>query len=169
MLIQCTKKLLDELKVTPVEAEETDPLLSWHANAMKIDRHKFLVLVNDKNRYGIVLYGLKAKDKKNLVQLLRKAIHEVFRSEAIDEEVITEYLSLLSHLTFAKTKNRTLVARLNKQCENVLFGEDYLDIDSIVQVAMSKLISSLLAGDGKGGYFHPNEAMYRDLLELKGI
>ncbi|MEM5016246.1 hypothetical protein WKH31_08165 [Metabacillus indicus] len=169
MLIQCTKKLLDELKVTPVEAEETDPLLSWHANAMKIDRHKFLVLVNDKNRYGIVLYGLKAKDKKNLDQLLIEAIREVFQSEAIDEEIINEYLNALSPLTFAKTKNRTLVARLNKQCENVLFGEKFLEKDTIVQVEMSKWISSLLAGDGTGGYFHPNEAMYRDLLELKGI
>ncbi|MEK3806958.1 hypothetical protein MHB63_10485 [Bacillus sp. FSL H8-0547] len=160
MLIQCTKKLLDELKVTPAEqAEEINPILSWHANSIKIGRHKFLVLVNDKNRYAIVLYGLKAKDKKNLDQLFRKAIHEVFQSEAIDEEVIKEYLNALSHLTFAKTKNRTLVARLNKQCENVLFGEKFLEIDSIVQVKMSKLISSLLAGDGKGGYFHPNEAM----------
>ncbi|MGD6794170.1 DUF6933 domain-containing protein [Metabacillus indicus] len=169
MLIQCTKKLLDELKVTPVEAKETDSLLSWHANAMKIGRHKFLVLVNDKNRYAIVLYGLKAKDKKNIDHLLRKAIYEVFQSEAINEEVINEYLSLLSHLTFAKTKNRTLVARLNKQCENVLFAEKFLEIDSIVQVEMSKWISSLLAGDGKGSYFHPNEAMYKDLLELKDI
>ncbi|MGP1909982.1 DUF6933 domain-containing protein [Metabacillus sp. JX24] len=168
MLIQCTKKLLDELKVTPVEAEETAPLLSWHANAMKFGRHKFLVLVNDKNRYGIVLYGLKAKDKKNLDQLLIKAIREVFQSEAIDEEVINEYLNALSPLTFAKTKNRTLVARLNKQCENVLFGEKFLEIDTVVQVEMSKWISSLLAGDGKGSYFHPNEAMYRDLLELNG-
>ncbi|WP_454098465.1 DUF6933 domain-containing protein [Metabacillus sp. SLBN-84] len=50
MLIQCTKKLLDELKVTPAEqAEEINPILSWHANSIKIGRHKFLVLVNDKN------------------------------------------------------------------------------------------------------------------------
>ena len=48
------------------------------------------------------------------------------------------------------------------------FGEKFLEIDSIVQVKMSKWISSLLAGDGKGGYFRPNEAMYRDLLELNG-
>ncbi|MGX1191860.1 hypothetical protein RKD52_000412 [Metabacillus sp. SLBN-84] len=126
----------------------------------------FLVHWISIGRYAIVLYGLKAKDKKNLYQLLRKAIREVFQSEAIDEEVIEEYMSALSHLTFAKTKNRTLVARLNKQCENVLFGEKFLEIDSIVQVKMSKWISSLLAGDGKGGYFHPNEAMERDLLEL---
>lgn len=168
MLIQCTKKFLDELKITPVEqVEEANPLISWHANVMKIGRRKFLVLVNDKNRYTIVLYGLKAKDKKNMNQLIEKAIREVFQSESIKEEIIKEYLSTLSHLTFAKTKNRKLVARLNKACEMVHFGEDFLDVDSIVQVEMSKWISSTLVGDGKGAYFYPNEAMYQDLLSTE--
>ncbi|WP_338778783.1 hypothetical protein [Metabacillus sp. FJAT-52054] len=169
MLIQCTKKLLDELKVTPVEqVEEADPLLCWHANMLKVGRHKFLILVNDKNRYCIVLYGLKARDKKRFTPLIRDAIREVFQSEFIDEEIIKEYLSTLSELTFAKTKDRKLVARLNKSCEMVYFGEDYLDMDAIVQVEMSKWMSSLLVGDGKGAYFYPNEAMYKDLTDFLG-
>ena len=31
MLIRCTKKHLDGLRVTPKSAEDEDPLFSWHA------------------------------------------------------------------------------------------------------------------------------------------
>lgn len=169
MLIQCTKKLLDELKIIPVkEVEEVASLEAWHANFLKIGRHKFTVLVNDQNRYAIVLYGMKAKDKKNIHQLIVQAIREVFQAESIKEEIIEDYLEAATELTFAKTKDRKLVARLNKACESVHFGEKYWDPNSIVQVEMSKWISSLLVGDGKNSYFYPNEAMYEDLKEISG-
>jgi hypothetical protein len=169
MLIQCTKKLLDDLKVTPgPQVEGGNPLISWHANHLKIGRHKFMVLVNDKNRYAIVLYGLKAKDKKNIDKLIVEAIREVFQSDSIKEEIIEEYLEASSDFTFAKTKDRKLVARLNKACEWVHFAEDYLDADSMAQVEMSKWISSILVGDGKNDYFHPNEVMYKDLKGFSG-
>ncbi len=167
MLIQCTKKLLEELKVSPVQAvDEGNPLFSWHANIVKNGRLKFIVLVNDLNRYAIVLYGLKAKDKKNIEGLIEKAIREIFQAESIKEEVIDEYLQASSAFTFAKTKDRKLVARMNKACENVHFGEDFWNPDQIVQVEMSKWISSWLVGDGKNDYFHPNEEMYKDLGEF---
>ncbi|NMH70515.1 plasmid pRiA4b ORF-3 family protein [Bacillus sp. RO3] len=167
MLIQGTNKLLDELKIAPAEQfEEENPIVSWHANTMKIGRHKFMVLVNNKNRYAIVLYGLKAKDKKNIGPVIENAIREVFQSESMKDEVIEEYLKASSDYTFTKTKDRKQVARLNKACEAVYFGEDYLDMSSIVQVEMSKWISSTLVGDGKNSYFNPNEMMYKDLSDL---
>jgi hypothetical protein len=65
MLIQCTKKLLSELKIeTSLPLEEEDTLFSWHANMLTVNRRKTLVLMNDSNRYIIVLHGLKAKDPK---------------------------------------------------------------------------------------------------------
>ena len=59
MLIQCTRKLLDKLDVKPKEAVEENSLFSWHANLIKLNRRNTVVLVNDKNRYVIVLTGLK--------------------------------------------------------------------------------------------------------------
>ncbi len=167
MLIQCTKKLFDELKITPGEAgDEGNPLLEWHANFLKFGREKFFVLVNDKNRYAIVLYGLKAKDKKNIDTLIKNAIRQVFEAESIKEEVIETYLQATSTMMYAKTKDRKLVARLNKACEAVHFGEDLWDPGSIVQIEMSKWISSMLVGDGKSNYFTPNEQLYKDLEEF---
>ncbi|WP_156942400.1 DUF6933 domain-containing protein [Alkalihalobacterium bogoriense] len=43
MLIQCTKKLLTELKIKPTpvtEEEQQQPLLSWHANLVTMARKK---------------------------------------------------------------------------------------------------------------------------------
>ncbi|WP_339147993.1 MULTISPECIES: plasmid pRiA4b ORF-3 family protein [unclassified Sutcliffiella] len=167
MLIQCTKKLFDELKITPGETnEESNPLLGWHANFMKFGRAKFFVLVNDKNRYAIVLYGLKAKDKKNFDLLIKDAIREVFQAESIKEEVIEAYLNSSTETIYTKTKDRKLVARLNKACEAVHFGESFWEPDSLVQVKMSKWISSMLVGDGKKAYLYPNVQMYKDLEEF---
>jgi len=64
MLIQCTKKLLDAIERKPVAYEEKNLLFSWHANLITLNRKKTVVLVNDKTRYAVVLYGLKAKDFK---------------------------------------------------------------------------------------------------------
>src|SRR5699024_585038 len=75
MLIQCTRKLLDQLKIKPSEVpRKTQPLFSWHANILTINRRKTVVLVNDSNRYVVVLYGLLAKDFQKLDQLIFEAI-----------------------------------------------------------------------------------------------
>ena len=77
MLIQCTKKLLDELNIKPSIKEEK-PFFSWHANLLTINRRKTVVLMNNKNRYIIVLHGLKAKDKKNIDSTIITAIKILF-------------------------------------------------------------------------------------------
>lgn len=67
MLIHCTKKLLDELKIAPsVTPDDCDPLFSWRAHIISVNRRKTVVLMCDLSRYVVVLYGLKAKDFKEL-------------------------------------------------------------------------------------------------------
>jgi hypothetical protein len=46
MLIQCTKKLLDQLSIRPEFGIEEEPLFSWHANLVTMSR-KAVVLVNE--------------------------------------------------------------------------------------------------------------------------
>nr|WP_077247621.1 hypothetical protein [Bacillus sp. FJAT-27225] len=60
MKIQCTKKLLDKLDVEVVAGQEEDPLFSWHANLITFNRKNVVILVNDKNRFSVILHGLKA-------------------------------------------------------------------------------------------------------------
>jgi hypothetical protein len=168
MLIQCTKKLLAELKVETSEPFEEEALFSWHANMLTMNRRKTLVLTNDSNRYIIVLHGLKAKDLKKIDELILQAISETFREEGIKEEVIETYISQSKKFSFTTTKNRTLVARLNKACENVYYFGERINQGQINQVALSKRVSRLLVGNGKNTYTNPNEDLYSDLESLTG-
>ncbi|MFC5465554.1 DUF6933 domain-containing protein [Lederbergia graminis] len=132
MLIQCTKKVLDELKIKPSIVEEEDPLFSFHANVITINRRKVLVLMNDKNRYVIVLYGMKAKDWKRIDKLIIEAVRESFKIEFIKEEVMEQYIQTASTISFTKTKNRSFVAQLNKACDHVYFYERDLEPDKLI-------------------------------------
>jgi hypothetical protein len=168
MLIQCTKKLLAELKVETSEPSEEEALFSWHANMVTVNRRKTLVLTNDSNRYIIVLHGLKAKELKKIDDLILQAIRETFREEGIKDEVIEAYISQSNKFSFTTTKNRTLVARLNKACENVYYFGERIVQSKINQVTLSKRISNLLVGNGKNNYTYPNQDLYRDLENLIG-
>ena len=122
--------------------------------------------MNDSNRYMIVLHGLKAADIKKVDRLIFQAIREVFKEEGIKDEVVEGYLSQSKEITFTTTKNKTLVARLNKACENVYFYERELNQHSITQPILSKKASRLIVGNGKNDYTSPNEDLYSDLEKL---
>jgi hypothetical protein len=167
MLIQCTKKLLSELKVeSTTMPSEVDERFSWHANLLTLNRRKTVVLMNDSNRYLIVLYGLKAKDFKNLDELFIHAICETFRAEGIKEEIIEAYISESKEITYTTTKNRTLVARLNKSCEQVYFYSRDLNQQAINQLSINKDASRLYVGNGSKDHIKPNKALYQDLENL---
>jgi hypothetical protein len=166
MLIQCTKKLISELKVEPTRSSEVDELFSWHANLLTLNRRKTVVLMNNSNRYIIVLHGLKAKDIKMIDELIIQAIRETFRAEGIKDEVIEAYLSKSKEISYTTTKNRSYVARLNKACDHVYFYERELNQLSLNQVALNKNTSRLYVGNGTNDHIKPNQALYQDLENL---
>jgi len=168
MLIRCTKKLIDELKIIPESVEDEEPLFSWHANIIMVNRRKTVVLMNDLTRYAVVLYGVKAKELKNLSDVASQGIREMFRAEGIKEEIINQYLQQINEVKYTKTKDRTSVARLNKTCENVTWFFEDLELDSIIQQSISKSASRVLVGDGKKSYILPNETLYEELTLFAG-
>ncbi|MBM6619133.1 plasmid pRiA4b ORF-3 family protein [Bacillus suaedaesalsae] len=168
MLIQCTKKLLTELKLKPEPSSESDSLFSWHANIITLNRKKTIVLVNDQSRYIIVLYSVKAADLKRIDQLLVQAIRDTFCHEGIKDEVIENYLSHFNEVKFSTTKDRKLVARLNKACENVCFYEEEIHPHGIQQPILNKQLSRLIVGNGKNDYITPSEELFRNLEGLTG-
>lgn len=162
MLIQCTKKLLDELNIKPETQAIEEPLFSWHANLITVNRRKTVVLMNDKNRYVIVLHGLKAKDFKELDKYIIQAITETFMEECIKEEIINKLINSSNNIIYTKTKDRSKVAQMNKSCETVYFFEDLLDKNNIIQTRISKRVSRSLVGDRLKEYIQPNEELYSD-------
>ncbi len=115
MLIRCTKKLLDKLNIKTGENIEGDPLFSWHANLITMSRRKAVVLVNDRNRYVIVLYGLKAKDFKELDDHIRQAIRETFQEEGIKNEIIEKYINHSKEIYYTKTKDTNSLSIVMKK------------------------------------------------------
>jgi hypothetical protein len=168
MLIQCTKKLLDQLKVKPLSLPEERKIFSWHANLIMVNRRKTVVLVNDQNRYVIVLYGMVAKDFTKINDLIPEAIRRVYREEGIKEEVIDFYLEQAGEINYNKTKDSTSVARMNKSVETVYFFNDLLDNENIVQVPICLKAGRFLVGNGNKAYIHPIEELNKDLEELVG-
>lgn len=165
MLIHCTKKLLDELKIAPsASSENIDPLFSWRAHIITINRRKTVVLMCDLNRYVVVLYGLKAKDFKEIDKRITVAIRNTLLKAQVNPDVIERYLADADQLVFAKNSDRTQTARLNKACEAVQFFDN--DLEEGCSDTIGVKASNYLVGDGNGDYFYPNEKMMMDLKQL---
>lgn len=163
MLMQCTKKLLEELNIKPDFQLTEEPLFSWHANLITVNRRKTVTLMNDKNPYVIVVHDLKAKDFQELDKYIIQAITETFREECIKEEVIKEFINNSNSINYTKTKDRSTVAQMNKSCEAVYFYEDLLDKDKIIQTNIGMKASRDFVGDRLKEYIRPNEELYNDL------
>lgn len=168
MLIQCTKKLLDVLERKPVTHEEENLLFSWHANLITLNRRKTIVLVNDKNRYVVVLYGLKAKDFKRLDEVILNAIRLVLLDECIDEEIVEEYIRQAGKVVYGKTKNSIYVGKMNAACNVVYLYEDLLLDNTVYQTFVSKAASRYWVGKQEEGYTSPSKEMFKDLEAFAG-
>ncbi|AGK98576.1 plasmid pRiA4b ORF-3 family protein [Clostridium pasteurianum] len=163
MIINCTKKLQDELKINPILSEVEDPLFSWHANIIKINRRNAVVLVNDASRYSVILYGLKTKEFKNISALIVDAIYRTFVDDGINPEVVLNYLQDAGEIVFSKTQNRTLVSRMNKGCEAAEVYSDFIAENSIIQTCLAKKAYRFIYVDCESEIKHPNEILYEEL------
>ena len=121
MNIHCTKKLYDFLKIKPGKVTvQTDPLFSWSANLILLNRRKTLVVVNNATRIAFVLYGITSKDINNFSKLIKEGIRAVFESEYISPEIIEKYLEDCgSEILLVSGSNRSDTAYCNKACERV--------------------------------------------------
>nr|WP_029503850.1 hypothetical protein [Lachnoclostridium phytofermentans] len=88
MLIECTKKLSEVMKInlTSYDESKADPFYEWHANVFMLFRRKGVLLMNNKTRYCIVLYGLKMEHFKKFDDIVLDAIEETFLIEGLAKE-----------------------------------------------------------------------------------
>lgn len=165
MIISCTKKLQDELGIKPMKLQVENPLFSWHANILRVNRRKTITLVNDASRYNVILYGLKTKDLKNIKELMISAIRQTLLSDGVNLEMIDDYLKDAGEILFSKTQNRTMVARLNKGCEAAeIFYNHYIE-ECIVQTLVSKKMNHYIFVDCEGEHKYLDEFFYEQLGE----
>lgn len=166
MLIQCTKALLDKVKISPSELKSPEgyeelprALTAWQANLVNIDRRKAIVLMNNATRYPVVIYRPRPKDFARMKGLIREAIIVALRMEGICETVIDRYMAAAGEIEFSKTTNRSMIARLNRTVYEVGAMQDCLDESTLIQRYISISAGRLLQGSSSNDYFVPIKKM----------
>lgn len=128
-----------------------------------------LVLMKDLSRFTVVFYGVKKSHIKELYPMISVAVMNNMMDHGIPLEAIGSYIEHQPKaLIFNKTKNRTLVARLNKAVEMVdhVLGSDGYHPNSIEQRHASLFCNQLMVCENNYKIcYHPDEK-FRGYLEL---
>lgn len=178
MQIALTKKLADGLKLKLQPAmEEIDPLFKWTANWIATwDNRRaedMLVLVNNANRFAVIVYQVKRTDLKNIEAIIQNAITNTFATMNIHPDVIEAYMKQAGKIQFIKNSDRKATAWVNKTGQEGSFhvSHEYNGIDNMYDDTIGAIISNIpvnYSKNFKDSYF-PNEEMIRALSELTDL
>lgn len=175
MQIALTRKLADGLKLKPQPAiEEIDPLFKWTANWITTwDNRRaedMLVLVNNANRFAVIVYQVKRTDLKNIETIIQSAITNTFATMNIHPDVIEAYMKQAGEIQFIKNSDRKATAWVNKagQGGSLHVSHEYNGIDKMYNDTIGTIISNIPVNFSKNfkDSYYPNEEMIRALSEL---
>ncbi|MCD4827114.1 MAG: hypothetical protein K8Q99_04980 [Acholeplasmataceae bacterium] len=166
MHIQCTKNLLDFLKPEVIEKDTDHDLFAWHANYITINRRKLLILMNDLTRFCIVLYGVKKSDFKDPVMMLQKSIIISMEVEEFDQELVLHYVNQIKKVTYSKTKDRTLVAQLNRAVEDSWWICESRLYEQLFQPDIASSLNNAFVGTNHWKQVHQPVVKMKEYLEI---
>jgi len=116
-IIHCTKKLLNELEASPgsiITPEHSSGFLGpWHANMIRIERRKCLLLTNDCTLYSFLIPGVKKKDLVNFRDLFAQHLKMNLAKEGFGTEGINKALEEYGEIAVAPTVNRSVLGSMN--------------------------------------------------------
>ena len=146
MIVSCTKKLADALKIKVFEVVplRRNPLFEWHANFFVYQRRKGVIVMNNLTRYCVVLYGLKAEHFKKFNELVLSAIEQTLRAEGFSDEVISNFVRTSARVIYAKSSDRSILAQMNYVMYHIEWRlEGQPPLDDIYMVEISKAINQI--------------------------
>ena len=168
MIVSCTKKLADALKIKVFEVVplRRNPLFEWHANLFVYQRRKGVIVMNNLTRYSVVLYGLKAEHFKKFNELVLSAIEQAFQAEGFSDEVISNYMRTSSQVVYAKSSDRSILGQLvDVQYHLEWRLDERAPIDSIFLVDISKELNRIPLGTQK--YHYAIDLLQEELGKLQ--
>jgi hypothetical protein len=176
MLIQCTKALLDKIGIKESELASPeghdhfpDRFMAWNANFVSINRRKAIILMNNETRFPIVIYRPAKKDFSNIKDLIREAISEALRIEGVRKEIIEAYFKKAGKISFSKTADRSMTAKLNHTVRKIESLEEFLDKEEKVQRYISLVAGRWIQQSGENEWFYPVEKMLECLGRVIGL
>ena len=169
MHIQCTKAMLDYIKPELTEHNTDNDMYAWHAHFLKRSGKNLLVLMHDLSRFTVVFYGVKKSHIKELYPMISVGVMNAMMDAGIPLEAMGAYIERQPQaLSFNKTKNRTLVARLNKAVEMAdhILGSEGYHADSIEQRHASLFCNQLMVCENNYKVCYYPEEKFREYLDL---
>ena len=168
MLISCTKKLADALKIKAFDAVpiNRDPLYEWHANLFVYQCREGVLMINNRTRYPVVLYGLVPEHFQMLNKMLLFAIELTFYAEGFSEYVIARYIRRGNEVCFVTKNNRRLLSHMNYiQYHLERRAELQLSTDGVYMVELSKALGQIPMENQSSDKF-PVELLWEELREV---
>ena len=124
-ILHCTKKLLNELGASPHGTEPPEHpagfLGPWHANLIRIERRKCILLTNDRTLYSFLIPGVMKKDLVNFRELFVLHLKMNLVKEGFGPEDITKALEEYDGIAIAPTTSRSVLGSMNDLADQADF------------------------------------------------
>lgn len=116
MILRCTKKLRDELKVAAKDLLGSEPraatLDEWFCDLLRIDRQKYVLCTHARTLFSIVLPQLRRADLVHLPTMLSGTVAGAMESEGFERAAIDSVVSL-HDVRYGLTNSRSVVGSMN--------------------------------------------------------
>lgn len=119
VIIRCTQKLIKELRVRPADVDALNPLSSWHANLLLIERRKCALFTHDQSLFSVILIGLKRAEFERMDQVFGQAMFRTLRLFDFEQRQIEQLLDWSQQISYTKTNNRSVLGSMNDMAFNV--------------------------------------------------
>jgi hypothetical protein len=142
-IIHCTKKLLNELGAlgSKMPAEHPTGVFGpWHANLIRIERRKCILITNDRTLYSFLVPGVKKKDDFHEMFLMNLNAH--LAAEGLRKGEILTALEEYSEIAIAPTTNRSVLGSMNdlvNQVEFLIHRAGGLEKSDILNMMLSRV------------------------------
>jgi hypothetical protein len=124
-ILHCTKKLLNELEASPSESMAPDHssgfLGPWHANLIRIERRKCLLLTNDRTLYSVLIPGVKKNDLDNFRELFVLHLKMNLEKEGFGPADVYKALEEYGEIAIAPTTSRSVLGSMNDLADQADF------------------------------------------------
>lgn len=126
--IQCTKKLINELKINIAKDDflPSVPLYSWHSHLFLFNRKKCVIVMNNLTRFNFIVTGLKRADFVKYDQIVMSAIAENLFAEGASKDTVDKYMQHCSPAIYRTTSERSIISQMN---EMIMFAEHCMSLD----------------------------------------
>ena len=141
-ILRCTQKLLNELKVKPVEESTfSDDVGSWHVNLLRVDRRKCILFTHDVTLYSFFVPGLKKPQFEIFQEVFGQNLFKNLLYENFPQNQIEIVLDKHREIVITKTNNRSVLGSMN----DLAFQLKYLisGMGGLVNVDILKLNKEL--------------------------